>query len=78
MTLEHFEKLSAEEKNKWLLQAEKLAERLDNFTKVQLYRVNNFYVETRTSMLGRFKRKIKTYSNSRLPINYVTTINQLS
>jgi len=74
MTEQEFNGLGDEEKKVLLFEAKKIAERKIRFTKFELFNIDNFFVETRTSLLHKFRRKMKTYSNTNLPFVYGITI----
>lgn len=70
MTIENFNLLSNSEKTVLIFEANQITERLDDTIKYQLFKIDNFYIETKTSLLGNFKRVINTYTLKDLPAQY--------
>lgn len=70
MTIDEFKLLEYHEKVRLIFDANKITEKIDNEANYQLFQIDNFYVETKTSLEGKFKRSIKTYSLKELPIDY--------
>jgi hypothetical protein len=77
MTIEQFNSLREEEKNIFLFEATKMAERSDSFTKFELFRIDDFFVETKTSLLRLYRRTITTYTLRDLPLVYSGNLQQL-
>jgi hypothetical protein len=71
MTVKEFHTLDYEEKVKLIFDANKIAEKADNEANFQLFEIDNFFVETKTSLEGKFKRSFTTYSLKELPVQYV-------
>lgn len=74
MTVEDFEKLSEQDKKVQLFEARKVTERQDSFSKFELFYIDNFFVESKTSKLQLFKRTIKCYSLKDLPLAYAGSL----
>ena len=74
MTIENFNKLNEKEKVVLIFEASKITEKLDDTIKYQLFKIDNFYIETKTSVLGKFKRTITTYTLKDLPAEYAGQI----
>src|SRR5438067_3652571 len=70
MTIDDFRQLEDNKKVQLIFDANKIAEKIDNEANYQLFQIGNFYVETKTSLEGKFKRSIKSYSLRELPIDY--------
>jgi hypothetical protein len=71
MTIEEFKSLEEQQKVQLIFDANKITERIDSEANYQLFQIDNFYVETKTSLEGKFKRSFKTYSLKELPADYV-------
>ncbi len=70
MTIEEFNALEYEQKVKLIFDADKIAEKVDNETNFQLFEIDNFFVETKISLEGKFKRSFITYALKELPVEY--------
>jgi|GEM_PF-6747318 len=70
MTIEDFDMLSEHDKVVLIFEASKITEKTDEVAKYQLFKIDNFFVETKTSLHGEFKRVITTYSLKNLPAEY--------
>ncbi|MDB5248152.1 MAG: hypothetical protein JWQ40_2546 [Segetibacter sp.] len=70
MTIETFNKLDEHQKVQLIFDANKISEKSDEEANYQLFQIENFYVETKTSWQGLFKRIISTYSLKTLPAEY--------
>ena len=77
MTEDDFNKLDVERKNILLFDCRKITERKIRFTKFELFNIDHFFVETRTSARHKFKRQMKTYSLTTLPLLYAPVIRTL-
>lgn len=77
MSTEDFENLSEQEKKIQLFEARKVTERYDPFSKYELFYIDNFFVESKTSKLQLFKRTIKCYSLTDLPLMYAGSLQVL-
>lgn len=72
MSIEQFEVLTQDEKAALVNEATKVTEKLDGFTIRRLFKVGNYFVEIRKSLLAkRCKIYFTTYSRADLPILYV-------
>jgi hypothetical protein len=74
MTIENFETLSEQQKVQLIFEANKITEKVDNEANYQLFEVDNFYVEAKTSLQGKFKRSFITYTIKELPVCYATEV----
>ncbi len=74
MTIEEFNTLDDYEKNALIFDAEKLAERADEISKYELFCIDNFFVETCTSLNRKFRRNIKTFTLRELPFVYASHV----
>lgn len=70
MTIEDFRNLNDNQKIQMIFDADKIAEKIDNESNYQLFRIESFYVETKTSLFGTFKRTFVAYSLKDLPADY--------
>ena len=70
MTVNDFKLLEDHEKVQLIFDANKITEKIDNEANYQLFQIGNFYVETKTSLEGKFKRSIRTYTLKDLPVDY--------
>src|SRR5215218_4156002 len=70
MTVDDFKMLEDHQKVQLIFDANKISEKVDNEANYQLFQIDNFYVETKTSLEGKFKRSIKTYTLKDLPTDY--------
>lgn len=77
MTLDQFKALEDHEKVQIIFDANKITEKIDNEANYQLFQIGNFYVETKTSLEGKFKRTIKTYTLKDLPVDYAGEVLQV-
>lgn len=74
MTIENFNNLSQQQKIQLVFDADKITEKVDNEANYQLFRIENFFVETKISLEGKFKRSFTTYTVRDLPPEYVSEI----
>lgn len=70
MTIEIFNTLNEQQKVELIFDANKITEKVDNETNYQLFQIDNFFVEAKTSLEGKFKRSFTTYSLKELPAEY--------
>jgi hypothetical protein len=70
MTAEQFNDLSEEEKKIAIFEARKITERFDQRMKYELFQIDNFFVETKTSFQHHFKRVIATFSSKEVLDRY--------
>lgn len=70
MTIKEFNALGYEQKVKLIFDANKIAEKADNEANFQLFEIDNFFIETKISLEGKFKRSFTTYSLKELPVGY--------
>ncbi len=70
MNVNDFKLLEDHQKVQLIFDANKITEKIDNEANYQLFQIGNFYVETKTSLEGKFKRSIKTYTLKDLPVDY--------
>src|SRR3954453_14559785 len=71
MTIDDFKALEEQQKVQLIFDANKVTEKVDSEANYQLFQIDNFYVETKTSLEGKFKRSFKTYALKELPADYV-------
>lgn len=60
MSIEEFQSLSEEERKIVIFEAEKVSEREDATSKYELFKIDNFYIQVKTSISHSFKRIIET------------------
>ncbi|MCW3079854.1 hypothetical protein [Segetibacter sp.] len=71
MTVEQFNNLDEEQKKAAIFDAKKVSERFDRkVIKYELFQIDNFFVETKTSLQHKFKRVIATFTSKEVPIVY--------
>ena len=70
MLIEQFERLSEHEKKVQLFEAKKITERSDSFSRYELFYLDNFFIESKTSQQKTFKRTLTCYTLSELPLIY--------
>lgn len=71
MTIETFNSLNEQQKVELIFDSNKIAEKVDKEANYQLFQIDNFFVEAKTSLEGKFKRSFTTYSLKALPAEYV-------
>lgn len=71
MTIETFNSLNEQQKVELIFDANKITEKVDREANYQLFQIDNFFVEAKTSLEGKFKRSFTTYSLKALPAEYV-------
>ncbi len=74
MTIENFNTLNEQQKVELIFDANKITEKVDNEANYQLFEINDFFVEAKTSLEGKFKRSFTTYSLKELPVEYAGEI----
>jgi hypothetical protein len=77
VTVEEFNSLDDDEKKGAIFDAKKVTERSGHQKKYELFQIDNFYVETKTSLLHKFKRVIKTFTLDKVPKVYAAKIDFL-
>lgn len=70
MTLEDFTVLPEQEKRMVLFDANKVDERIDQINRYELFKVDQFFIEVKTCLVGKFKRFIQPYTLKDLPLEY--------
>ena len=70
MTIDDFKSLEDHQKVQMIFDATKISEKVDDVANYQLFQIDNFFVESKTSLEGKFKRSIRTYSLKELPVEY--------
>ena len=71
MTAEIFNNLSEQKKVELIFDSNKISEKVDEEANYQLFQINNFFVEAKTSLEGKFKRSFTVYCLKELPAEYV-------
>ncbi len=67
MTIDIFNFLDEQKKVELIFDADKITEKVDNGANYNLFQIDNFFVEVKTSLEGKFKRSFTTYSLNELP-----------
>jgi hypothetical protein len=75
MRMEEFNNLDEERKRLIIFDADKVSEKLIDSTKYELFAIQDFFIETKTSISYDFKRTISTYTINNLPVRYASEIN---
>ncbi len=70
MTAEEFNELDEGRKDVMIFEADKIAEVRSSYTTFELFSIDRFYIEARSSVNNKFKRSISTYTLSNLPVIY--------
>lgn len=70
MTIENFNLLDEHQKVQLIFDADKISEKVDNEANYQLFQIDNFFIEARTSLEGKFKRSFTAYTLKELPVEY--------
>jgi hypothetical protein len=70
MTIDDFKMLEDHQKVQLIFDANKISEKIDDVANYQLFQIDNFFVESKTSLEGKFKRTIRTFSLKELPVEY--------
>ncbi|MCW3114483.1 MAG: hypothetical protein JWR18_2879 [Segetibacter sp.] len=71
MTPEEFNNLEQGQQKFMLCDADKICENSSGLFKEELFKIDNLFVEVKTSSLNRFRRQIKAYSLNQIPTNYL-------
>lgn len=74
MTIEDFNLLDDHQKVQLIFDADKISEKVDNEANYQLFQIENFFVEVRTSLEGKFKRSFTFYTLKELPAEYASEV----
>lgn len=64
MTAEEFNRLDEQSKRVIIFEADKIAENSDYLTKSELFTIDDFFIEVKTSPQNNFKRTITTYTSN--------------
>ncbi|MDQ6815357.1 MAG: hypothetical protein M3040_16600 [Bacteroidota bacterium] len=75
MTVEQFNSLDEEQKKAAIFDAKKVTERVNQVEKYELFQIDNFFIEIKTSLRQRFRRVIATFSSKEVPKIYAGQIN---
>src|SRR4051812_14705665 len=74
MTIESFNLLDEHQKIQLVFDADKVSEKVDDEANYQLFKIDNFYIEARTSLEGKFKRTFSYYTLKNLPAYYLSEV----
>ena len=70
MTIDDFKSLEDHQKVQMIFDSNKISEKVDDVANYQLFQIDNFFVESKTSLDGKFKRSIRTFTLKDLPVEY--------
>lgn len=70
MTVEEFNNLDEEQKKVAIFDAKKITERVDHSEKYELFKIDNFFIETKISLQRKFRRVINTFSPEEVKHKY--------
>src|SRR4051812_6667201 len=71
MTIESFNLLDEHQKIQLVFDADKITEKIDDEANYQLFKIDNFFIEAKTSLEGKFKRSFSFYTLRNLPTDYL-------
>lgn len=74
MTIKNFNLLEEHQKVQLIFDADKMSEKADNEANYQLFRIDNSFVEVKTSLEGKFKRSFTFYTLKNLPAEYASEV----
>lgn len=74
MTIESFNLLDEHQKVQLIFEADKISEKVDDEANYQLFRIDNFFIEAKTSLEGKFKRCFTFYTLKELPAEYASEV----
>lgn len=74
MTIESFNLLKEHQKIQMIFDADKISEKVDNEANYQLFKIDNFFIEAKTSLEGKFKRSFTFYTLKELPADYISEV----
>ena len=74
MTIETFNNLNYQQQVELIFDANKITDKVDNEADYQLFQIDNFFVEAKSSRNGKFKRSFTTYSLKELPVDYIREV----
>ena len=57
-----------------IFDADKITEKVDDEANYQLFKVDNFFIEAKTSLEGKFKRTFTFYTLNELPAEYASEL----
>ena len=66
MTAKEFENLDDNDKKVALFEANKIAEKLEGSQKTEVFKIDNFYIESKTSMIFKTKRVLTIVTSDRM------------
>lgn len=72
MTVEQFNNLNEDQKKAAIFDAKKVTERFEQLMKFELFQIDNFFIETKTSLHYKFRRVIATLSQKEVSTIYNT------
>jgi len=74
MTIQTFNSLHEHQKVQMIFDADKITEKVDDEANYQLFRIDNFFIEAKTSLEGKFKRTFTFYTLNELPAEYASEL----
>ena len=66
MTANEFENLDDNDKKVALFEANKIAEKLEGSQKTEVFKIDNFYIESKTSIVFKTKRVLTIVTSDRM------------
>ena len=66
MTAKEFENLDDNDKKVALFEANKIAEKLEGSQKTEVFKIDNFYIESKTSIVFKTKRVLTIVTSDRM------------
>ena len=66
MTANEFENLDDNDKKVVLFEANKIAEKLEGSQKTEVFKIDNFYIESKTSIVFKTKRVLTIVTSDRM------------
>jgi hypothetical protein len=72
MTIHEFNALDEEQKKAAIFDAKKVTEYFEKRIKFELFQIDSFFIETKTSLQQQFKRVVATFSLDEVPAIYAS------
>ena len=69
MSLEEFNRLDEQSKKVFLFEADKIAERDEGLTKIQLFKIDDIFIEKRRNLENPYRRYITTFTSLEINSN---------
>lgn len=74
MTIKTFNSLHEHQKVQLIFDADKISEKVDDEANYQLFKIDDFFIEAKTSLEGKFKRTFTFYTLNELPAEYASEL----